>query len=645
MNSERTQMQISYSLTEEAGRSVEHAEDLRSASTLDQPAKAPRDMLPASVHNMTFLIEKISEDCPPTQFLREFTRNGIDAIGKSEGRSGNIIWDIDQQLFQKTGLRKLSCIDTGVGMTGPEMVMRLNQWFASGQVQGSTANFGVGAKISALTRNKAGLIYQSWHNGQGAMIFLRYDPVAAVYGLVRFDSNGGEFWAPVPESRKPAEIGSHGTKVTFYGSDDAQDTTECPKNVSNPARWITRALNTRFFRIPAGITIRAREGWNYPESDSRHHCFRTVHGQEIWLNEHALSHGQVDLGDATAHWWILDAGAPRGAGEIATGGHIAALFQDELYEMATGRAGIARLQTFGTIFGADRVVIYVQPHESQDMGPAANASRSQVKINGECLDWNAWAAAFRERMPQQLVDLQHEVGARSGERNYREAIATRLRQMPDLAKDHRPSPTGTIWLTADVGDVDDGQGDGQDSPGFPADRDPGPRPPSPDVRPTPLSIKHYLAQLATDGVKRVRAEPSDLRPPSVHWVSSADKTRASGDLEERAARFLADQDTLIINRDFRSIDAMLTRWQETYRHVPGSEITVRDVVQEWFEQQLVEVIVGVRSLQKSGRWSSPELDALWSETALTAAVLPRWHVDTSIRRILSHRFGSSSQDA
>jgi hypothetical protein len=35
-----------------------------------------------------------------------------------------------------------------------------------------------------------------------------------------------------------------------------------------------------------------------------------------------------------------------------------------------------------------------------------------------------------------------------------------------------------------------------------------------------------------------------------------------------------------------------------------------------------------------------ELEELWSEAALTAAVLPRWHIDQSIKRNLGHRLGS-----
>jgi hypothetical protein len=64
----------------------------------------------------------------------------------------------------------------------------------------------------------------------------------------------------------------------------------------------------------------------------------------------------------------------------------------------TGRAGIAKLQAFGVIFGTDRVVIYVEP-DSAHRPVVANTARTQLLIEGETLDWTGWAAEFREHMP------------------------------------------------------------------------------------------------------------------------------------------------------------------------------------------------------------------------------------------------------
>ena len=601
---------------------------------------APRDTLPSTVQNMTFMIEKLSEDCTPTQFLREYTQNGIDAIAKLPNGCGEITWDVDWLLFDATGQRKLACIDTGIGMSGPEMVRQLNQWFASGQFQSSTANFGVGAKISAMTRNRMGLTYQSWKDGQGAVVHLRYDPDARVYGLMRCENNGGEFWSPLSDDFKPKEIDSHGTKVVFHGNDFDEDTVEGPKGVTAAARWTARNLNTRYFRLPDGIKVRAREGWLYPRSDTRHNCLRQIEGQGNWLDRYAQSKGTIALDGATAHWWILVPDGHRGAGEVAAGGHTAALFQNELYELASGRAGIARLQAFGAIFGTERVVIYVEPHDRDGERPAANAARTQIKINGEGLNWTGWAAQFREKMPPELVSLQHEIGTRSGDRDYKESIASRLRQLLDLMANRLlcPNPNGALGTRpapAEAEGEDTCEHIGGDSHRLPA---PGPMPGRRSV-----SVGSYVKRLLLGGPKPGQAERA-LRTPQVHWISVQDGTRNECDMEDRAAKYLPEQELLLINKDFLVFASMLDRWKNTYQHVHGSEKAVQEVVQEWFEQQLLEVILGARALSAGGKWSSPELELLWSESALSAAVLPRWHVDSSIGRTLSHRFGSASKE-
>jgi hypothetical protein len=64
------------------------------------------------------------------------------------------------------------------------------------------------------------------------------------------------------------------------------------------------------------------------------------------------------------------------------------------------------------------------------------------------------------------------------------------------------------------------------------------------------------------------------------------------------------------------------------------------VVKEWFQQQLVEAVLGALALRKSGNWSEQEVEELWSESALTSAVLPRYHVDERIKRSLGAKLGS-----
>jgi hypothetical protein len=100
------------------------------------------------VHDVGFLLDRLGEDCHPLQFLRELTQNAIEAILKTPEKSGEIVWDVDWLSLELGDHQafKLSITDTGCGMTGEEMSHYINQLSASGSVQSSDGNFGVGAR-------------------------------------------------------------------------------------------------------------------------------------------------------------------------------------------------------------------------------------------------------------------------------------------------------------------------------------------------------------------------------------------------------------------------------------------------------------------------------------------------------------------
>lgn len=595
-----------------------------------------RDTLPMSVANMTFLVNRLGEDCAPLQFIRELSQNGLEAISQLPDKSGQVVWDVDWSYFDLSeGVRKLSCIDTGAGMSGPEMVKYINELSSSIHKQSASGNFGVGAKIAAAPRNPHGLVYMSWKAGVGHMIHLWFDPEEQVYGLKRWAKNNGEFWTPVSNDLKPKEIGEHGTVVVLLGGSDDDDTLEPPPGTPMRSRWILRYLNTRYFRFPAGVQVKAREGWELPRTDTRHNFLRVVEGQGAWLDRNSESSGAVDLTGARAHWWILKDDVDKDSGHFAPGGHVAALYQNELYEMLLGRAGIARLQAFGVIFGTDRVVIYVEPDSRPASPVTANTARTQLLMGGEALDWAAWASEFRDKTPEALVQLQEQIGAKAGEKDHKKAILERLKQIRDLLRfsRFRPSKDGTVTvdpeLTTAGGEpaTRGGHTEGARESGKKGGR-----------------AGDIYALFAESGSMNADAMDS-FDEPRTQWVTVDDGTRIPPDLDDRAAKFLIQQNLLMINADFRVFVDMVDRWSAAYSQVPGAAATVREVVHEWFEQQLIEAVMSAQALKKTGKWSLQELEALWSEEALTAAVLPRWHIDQSIKRSLGVKLGSLKQAA
>jgi hypothetical protein len=595
--------------------------------------------LPLSVANTAFLIDRMGEDCHPLQFLRELNENSIESILRTPEKRGKIVWDVDWKYYDDHRIYKLSVTDTGDGMTGEEMARYINKLSSSISEQSFGGNYGVGAKIAAATRNHAGVIYFSWKNAVGTMIHFWRDPHSGIYGLRQFEQNDGyHHYAEIEDDIKPEEIKDHGTKVVLFGAVDEADTMTAPPGSSAPSRWISKYLNTRYFRFPKGITIQAREGWTQPIEDKDRNLLRTVIGQEKYLTDHAEASGTRQLKGAVAHWWILkdERAITQNSGFVESAGHVAALYDDELYELQTARSGMARLQQFGVILGYRRVVIYVEPARDGDRRITTNTARTILLLDSEPLPWAEWAAEFREKMPKAIVELVSGFHTDSAAEDQTKSIRDRLKQVFDLFKVSRYRPSATGTLTIDMDAINRGS----------TSR-------STDYKPiTPGGGGHgggggtkttaggaYSAYLKKDGAPGDEITRNDLPEPRVNWVTTKDGTRTPPDLDDRAAKFLLDQNHLIINADFRVFTDMIERFKKEL----GGSAAVNDIithaVRTWFQQTLMETVIGIQALQKSKEWTTDDIAKAISEEALTTAVMPRYHVYNSVKRELGSKLG------
>lgn len=599
------------------------------------PSRHFGDTLRMQVKNMGFLIDRLGEDCAPLQYIRELTQNAIEGIQALPNPTGEIRWDVDWNTYDLAAVHKLSIVDTGIGMTGPEMVDYINYLSSSAHVQTTSTNYGVGAKIAAAPRNQAGLVYLSWKDGTGYMIQLWRDPVTKEYGLRKFERPDGtaDHWTFVDDDLKPQPIKKHGTMVVLFGNKEDEDTMAAPKGAAMPSRWVLRYLNGRYYRFPDGITAMAREGWTNPREDTRHNFLRQVTGMEPWLKRVSSAAGSVTLSGATAHWWVLKETVDVDAGHYLPGGHVAALYQDELYEVATGRTGTSRLQELGVIFGAGQVVIYVEPDASNGRRLTTNTARTQLILDGDRLPWSEWAAEFRERMPAEIAAYMDRLSAALAP-DHRESIKERLRAIRDLFKfsRYRQVKHGAVLLE-DL--IPGGAGNGRTGGGGSG----GTRSGSGGGRGNGPGGNIYALFQAPQGVPG--AEIRNLIDPSVKWVTVEDNSRTAGDMEDRAAKYIPELHTLLVNADFRVFKDMVERWTQRYAGAPTARPLIESVVREWFEQQLVEAVLGAYALRPAtSQWTSEDMKQLWSEEALTAVVLPRYHVEMNVKRMLGSKLGS-----
>ena len=122
--------------------------------------------------------------------------------------------------------------------------------------------------------------------------------------------------------------------------------------------------------------------------------------------------------------------------------------------------------------------------------------------------------------------------------------------------------------------------------------------------------------------------------PHVQWVSAEEGTRTSPDLDDRAAKYLPEENLLLVNRDFRGFTDMVDRWWERYDRSSGARPVVRDAVEEWFEQALIETVIGVQSLHGSPELTVEDIAKALSQESLTGAVMQRYHIEMNVRRTL-----------
>ncbi len=592
------------------------------------------------VNNVSFMIERLGKDCGPLQFLRELTQNSLESIQRN-GNKGSIFWDVDWNYFDLTGIKKLSICDNGDGMSATDMVNLMGQLSSSGSEQSLTKNYGIGAKISTMSRNTAGVQYQSWKNSEGFMINLRKEEDE--YALQQYRLANGDFyaWFPLRDEVKPKSISEHGTKVTLLGNNESEDTMQAPEGAQSPSRWVSKYLNSRYYIIPESVKIYAREGWDFPREDKDRNTLRQIIGQKSYLDKHSQDNGLVQVKGALIRWWILkdEPAIKNNSGYIESAGHVAAIYQNELFNQCTGKKGIQMLQNFGVLFGGRRVIIYVEPESKSRDQLVTNTARTALLLNDSELPWSDWQIEFNAKMPEILQKFVEEQGKNATTKDRSKTVREKLSTVMHLYKvsRYRPNENGASFadpnaqITMNLFDISNSD-----------EKDQSQEKENRDTINFPVSEKDkagnvYSLYEKKDGVRATETKADNI--PEVVWVSQKDGTRSSGEMEDRAACYVANSNTIKANSDFR-IFKDLTNFLSKER---GTKVKIQPIVEEQlrscFDLSLVQAVMGIQQLKGSKEWGPDELDAALSEEALTATVMLRYHVIKDCRLSLQNKLG------
>ncbi len=577
---------------------------------------------------LTQLIQKLGRDCTPNQFVREFIQNGIEAVQRTN-TNGNVLVDVNWDIWDKSEVYKICFIDNGDGMTPDEMLKHLNNLSSSGATN-VFENYGVGAKIAALTRNHFGILYESWKEGTGYRVFMHYDQNEGKYGVRQLSHPAtGElsYFLPLNDEEKPDIIDAHGTRVTLLGMDKNEETMLPPATQKGGREnWLSYYVNARYFTVPPEVEIEVRTGYYRDRANSRHNYNRKIIGQKSTLEKNTQTSGEMRLSDAIVRWYILNPDRQPHGRELLSG-HTGCINQNELFDIGEGRA--SKAPQFGIYIGKENVVLYVEPSPSKFI---QNTSRTGlVEKDGSPLPWARWEDEFRDVMPKEIDEyIKQKMGEVSTD-SHEEKIRDRLKSIAHFFKISR-------YRAASAGKIlGDPASEVLSSTGHAADDGKGNQNSKRKKGALPGDFEELLMSGVSD--KGIAAEPVNPDQfPSLTWVSLEDGSRSQGEIEDRAAQFLVKDNRILANADFQGFKDIIEHFCGIHSGIDGVEVIIKDVVQEVFEQQLIESVTGTLSLKNRPRWKPEEFEKAISEEALTSVVMPRYFLLNHIKRQLGNHF-------
>lgn len=604
-----------------------------------------RDTTPMVLVNSRAAVDRIYAETGAFQWAREAALNSIEA------GATRVHFGLDWNGVEATGTYRRFIADDGCGMTADELVtFFLELGGSSKQVGGAHENYGIGAKVSLLPWNTAGLVVVSWKDGEANAIWAWADPTNANFGLrnVEFEDETVEVWPATDdpdlgfdlEALKPPWVDQHGTVLLLLGDRLDQDTIlNDPRHDQAGARQLDDYLNRRFWEIPNDVRIdvdqlsgKDRSRW------PRSRTYRAEHGIQRRPVRGALraiepdgpqgvTRGVVPLLDGTEIRWFMTPPGTRQTGRAEDRGFIAALYKGELYEFTRQ---FADYRNFGVGHKDVRnglwiIVVPRLADSDRRHGAFSEQDRNGLLWNegGENtkLPWNEWAKCWTDRMPQPVRDAI-AAQARGGtlkDDSYRERLARLF---------------GDRWRFERL--QDDPEGEDTVEPTEAARR---------RRRRKPVQEPAGEAAGGADPVTGADAGASPASParPRVaipDWEPATSPEDVGGGMI--AAFMPRPRPGVVILNVFHSVIAgQVEHWTASYPHDPDK---VREVVHDVYGECAVAAIAHSEQLTRDMPRRDIDKDVR-SPASLTLALMGLWAQDTLIRERLAGSLGRQARAA
>lgn len=569
------------------------------------------DVAALRIADEPFLVATTIERCPKTMMIRELFMNAVEAAIRAPIGSQAI----EIRALDIGGTQKLSIWNTGPGMSSDELHRICDIAASIGKSKGLDENFGMGAKVASLPSNRYGLRYRSNANGVVSEVIL--GERGGIYGRLRRPNNEGQleevFDVTDVVAADGVDLSFDWTEVVLFGNNANQNTVRDPYD-GNPittGQWLADYLYYRFYRLPAGLSVRFLPGTHKLDGTR---SFRTI-------PDRAFPMGQAETIEAPSgikvHYFYDPPLAGTSHNRSVSGAitsdvsTCAIVYKNELYDLKRSRQWTLDAPLFGIPFGAKHISVHIELPEDAPVRPEAyrqflryrNGEQRQVEVRD-------FGDVVRDNRPQWLLDVINSFApADSGGTD---EIRDELQQLLNSLRVKRPTQRldqfGMI-------DVEPGQGFGSKS-----------SPESDKTGDSGAGGKRYALEgllAVPSGAKRATSSLNADKAPEIVLLHDDSQIEEKG-LKGKAAKLYRDSGAgqLFVNMKYPSIELMKEQLQLEYAASPDPEF-MRRMASELAERTIVSrvgrAVIFALAKQLNREWTADDMVKAHSPESLSLA--------------------------
>ncbi len=367
---------------------------------------------------------------PRRMMIRELVKNGLEAASKTaDSRSpGMVVISAIAVPASSGSVRKLRIWNTGPGMDAAELVRVMDLHATGGGKQnGVDANFGLGAKLTGLANNPAGLRYRSCRKGVVSELVLCKS--GDDYGIQRQKDSSGSFVLVVDRTKAAKSEGrclkSDWTEVVLLGEDAEHDTTVEPfgKGKKEPSSWLADCINNRFDTLPKHVAVEIDASLDRNKRPQK----RGLLGARESVRKSAGKQQMMEMRLPSGLQVRFAVLAKQGQNRYALEGHVALVHKEELYDVRKSADWSRCCSRFGITYGQKQVVIHILlpdtaalPDQNRQRLERDEPDRPEVEVD-------EWAQEIAENLPDFI--RKHVDAARPADSGQSSNLKARLQNL------------------------------------------------------------------------------------------------------------------------------------------------------------------------------------------------------------------------